>query len=198
MAATLCPVCGKAFRRLDRHLARHAGTGTTAAALRALQQAQPPGITREHVCIPGCDFALEFGAPGLYSTYQPRGAVAVLIDAPTYLARVVAAFGTREAAEEAWAAHREEMLGQEREPGGRAYAWWAFEHPGFRWQDWQGPAGVVVEGFEDCATLRYLAAHGLLADSEVDQLQREAGTDIDPDGRRIAAVREGQAQAEPA
>ena len=62
MAATLCPVCGKAFRRLDRHLARHAGTGTTAAALRALQQAQPPGITREHVCIPGCDFTYQCGA----------------------------------------------------------------------------------------------------------------------------------------
>jgi hypothetical protein len=106
MAATLCPLCGKEYRRLDRHLARHAGTGTTAAALRALQQSPPPGMREPHTCATpgGCLLGLEIGVgPRSLREAEARGEPAKLAGG------LDLAFGGAAAAESAWRAHREEL-----------------------------------------------------------------------------------------
>jgi hypothetical protein len=110
MAESLCPVCGKAFRRLDRHLARHAGTGTTAAALRALQQSPPvPGRRAEHRCeelkpAGDCLMTLDLGAdPRFIRDAEAAGRTVELEGG------LDAAYGSSERALAAWEHHRGEL-----------------------------------------------------------------------------------------
>jgi len=128
MAEKLCPVCGKGFVRLDRHLAKHAGTATTAAAERALREARPPGIRAPHECLPGgCDLVLILGPT------RPRGEPSMRGDrwaAMSDADQLAYAFGSLEAAERAWRAHRAMLVSLDRDQLDRAArAGWSEQAP---------------------------------------------------------------------
>jgi hypothetical protein len=128
MTTSPCPICGKRFKRLDRHLARHTGAGTTAATLKALRESPPPGVHLHECAAPGaCLLPLDLGTdPRSLRDAEARGEPAKLEGGLDLV------FGSVEAAESAWRVHREELAGRGRADH-RPLALDVFEGPESPW-----------------------------------------------------------------